>query len=84
MRHGNTYMTHSRSIKTVDVPSKANLPPCVRSRPRWREGRDETGRAEREVPASQPAPPQAAGRKNQQEGMSDRGVDDAVKPTVLL
>lgn len=92
MEHSNTYITHSMSIKNVNgdapmlgiAPSKANLPSGVRSRPRWREGRDETGRGESEPPATHPAPPQAAGRKSKQEGMSDRGVDDAVKPTVLL
>lgn len=38
-----------------------------------------------ELPTSyHSAPPQAAGRKREPERMSDRRMDDAVKPTVLL
>lgn len=67
------------------IASKANLPLGIRSCQRWRERRAETWRGKCEPPVTSPAAPsRAAGRTNKQEGMSDRGVDNAVKPTVLL
>lgn len=77
MRHSNTYITHSMTIKAVDgdalmlriAATNANLPSSARRCQRWRKGRDGMGRGKSEPPATHPAaPPQAAGRKEQTGG----------------
>lgn len=65
MRHSNTYITHSMSIKAVNraaamlgiTASKANLPWGVRSCQRWREGRHEMERGKIEPPVTHQAAP---------------------------